>query len=472
MNAKPDIDIAPLADLIAARRAGTLKAAEIADWAIANHEARGEAFHAYKTWDTDLLRKQAAAADAAQAAEVDLGALQGIPVSIKDLVGVRGYPTFAGCPRELPAEWRREGPVVTAIRKQLGVISGKTHTVQFAFGGLGVNPHWGAPRNPWGDGEHRSPGGSSSGAGVSLHEGSALLAIGTDTAGSVRMPAAMTGNTGMRPAWGRWSTDGITPLATPLDTPGPLARTVADMAIGFAAIDPLIAEDPVAWLERQSLASLQDFNVGVLDWCFEDCEPGITETVQAALEELGKAGLRLSSAELPHMDDVTEIFSRGGLHVGEMVQFMSDEMADYRKDLDPNVAIRLESAETYPAAEHRRRLKALDRMGKAANASFGAFHAMVGPTAPATPPLMSEIEDDPEHHLAVNLLMCRNTNIPSLLHLCGVTLPVGLDAAGMPVGLQICAPAGQEETAIALALACERALGTARDRLGVPPMCR
>ena len=472
MSAKPDIDTAPLADLIAARRAGTLTAAEIADWAIANHEARGEAFHAYKTWDTDLLRKQAVAADAAQAAEVDLGALQGIPVSIKDLVGVRGYPTFAGCPRELPDDWRREGPVVREIRKQLGVISGKTHTVQFAFGGLGVNPHWGAPRNPWGDGEHRSPGGSSSGAGVSLHEGSALIAIGTDTAGSVRMPASITGTAGFRPAWGRWSTDGITPLATPLDTPGPLARTVADMAIGFAAIDPLITEDPVVWLESQSEASLQDFNVGVLDWFFEECEPGIAETVQAALEELGKAGLRLSAAELPHLDDVTEIFSRGGLHVGEMVQFMSDEMADYRRDLDPNVAIRLEVAETYPAAEHRRRLKAFDRMGKVANASFGGFHAIVGPTTPATPPLMSEIEGDPEHHLAVNLLMCRNTNIPSLLHLGGLTLPVGRDAAGMPVGLQICTPAGHEETAIALALACERALGTARERLGIPPMCR
>ena len=472
MNAKPDIETAALADLVAARRAGTLSAAEIADWAIANHAARGEAFHAYTTWDEDRFRTQAAAADAVQAAGVDLGALQGIPVSIQDLVGVQGYPIFAGCPRELPEEWRREGPVVSAIRRQMGVISGKTHTVQFAFGGLGINPHWGPPRNPWGDGEHRSPGGSSSGAGVSLHEGSALLAIGTDTAGSVRMPASMTGTAGFRPAWGRWSTEGVVPLASGLDTPGPLAKTVADLAIGFAAIDPLIAEDPIAWLERQSHASLQDFNIGVLDWFFEDCEPGIAEAAQAALDELAKAGLRLSKAELPHLDDVTEIFSRGGLHVGEMVQFMSDEMADYRKDLDPNVAIRLESAETYPAAEHRRRVKAFERMGKVVNASFGGFHAVVGPTTPATPPLISEVDSDPAHHLALNLLMCRNTNIPSLLHLGGLTFPVGLDAAGMPVGLQVCTPAGQDETAVAIALACERALGTARERLGIPPMCQ
>ena len=467
-----DLATTSLAEIIAARREGRLRSAELADWAIAKHADRGEAFHAYKTWDEVLLRKQAAAADAVHDAGVDLGALQGIPVSVKDLIGVGGYPTFAGCPSELPEEWRREGPVVSAIRRQMGVISGKTHTVQFAFGGLGVNPHWGAPRNPWGDGEHRSPGGSSSGAGVSLHEGSALLAIGTDTAGSVRMPASITGTAGLRPAWGRWSTDGVVPLASGLDTPGPLARTVADLAIGFAAIDPLVSEDPVAYLGRLSQASLEDFNIGVLDWFFEGCDPGIAETAQAAVEELGRAGLRLSSADLPHLDDATEIFSRGGLHVGEMAQFMSDEMADYRADLDPNVAIRLAVAESYTAAEHRRRIKAFDRMGKAANASFRGFHAVIGPTTPATPPLISDVENDPEHHLAVNLHMCRNTNVPSLLHLAGLTLPVGLDAAGMPVGLQICTPAGHEETAIAIALAFERALGTARDRLGVPPMCR
>ena len=159
-----DLATTSLAEIIAARREGRLRSAELADWAIAKHADRGEAFHAYKTWDEVLLRKQAAAADAVHDAGVDLGALQGIPVSVKDLIGVGGYPTFAGCPRELPEEWRREGPVVSAIRRQMGVISGKTHTVQFAFGGLGVNPHWGAPRNPWGDGEHRSPGGSSSGA--------------------------------------------------------------------------------------------------------------------------------------------------------------------------------------------------------------------------------------------------------------------------------------------------------------------
>ncbi|MDH3739338.1 MAG: amidase family protein, partial [Alphaproteobacteria bacterium] len=185
--ANVDIETASLETLAGALRDGSTSAMALADWAIDNHDRRGEAFHAYKTWDADKLRTQAIAADAVFAAGIDLGPLQGIPISVKDLIGVSGYPIFAGCPRPLPEKWQTEGPVVAAIRRQLGVISGKSHTVQFAFGGMGFNQHWGAPRNPWDAGEHRSPGGSSSGAGVSLGEGSALLAIGSDTAGSVRI---------------------------------------------------------------------------------------------------------------------------------------------------------------------------------------------------------------------------------------------------------------------------------------------
>ncbi len=462
--AKLDIDTASLEAIAGGLRDASTSAMTLADWAIANHERRGEAFHAYKTWDAEKLRGEAAAADAVFAAGIDLGPLQGIPVSVKDLIGVSGYPIFAGCPRPLPEKWQAEGPVVGAIRHQLGVISGKTHTVQFAFGGLGFNQHWGAPRNPWDATEHRSPGGSSSGAGVSLGEGSALLAIGSDTAGSVRIPASMTGAAGMRP------TAGIVPLASSLDTAGPLTRTAADLALVFAAIDPLTDENALAFTERQRHGSLGDFHIGVCDWFFADCEPGIAEGVTAALDELVKQGLRTSPATLPHLDDVTEMFAKGGLHIGEFASFMNGEMRDYRADLDPTVAIRLKEAATFPASEHIARLKAIDRMAPAANAAFAGVHAIVGPTLPISPPKMSDLES-PEVHLAANMRLVRNTNTASLLKLCAVTLPVALDAQGMPVGLQIVCPGGHDETALAIAMACERALGTARERLGVPPLC-
>lgn len=466
---KLDLDTAPLESVATALRSGDVTAMALADWAIANHEARGEAFHAYKTWDPEKLRTQAAAADAVFAAGVDLGPLQGIPVSVKDLIGVSGYPIFAGCPRPLPEKWQAEGPVVGAVRHQLGVISGKSHTVQFAFGGMGFNQHWGAPRNPWDATDHRSPGGSSSGAGVSLGEGSALLAIGSDTAGSVRIPACMTGNAGMRPTAGRWSTAGIVPLSSPLDTAGPLARTAADLALAFAAIDPHIDEPALAFTARQRDASLADFRIGICDWYFADCDPGIAEGVKAALDELTRQGLRTSPAAIPHLDDTTEMFAKGGLHIGEFAAFMNGEMADYRDDLDPTVAIRIKEAASFPASEHIARLKAMDRMAPAANAAFAGVHAIVGPTLPMTPPKMSDVED-PEAHLAANFFCVRNTNTVSLLKLCAVTIPVALDAVGMPVGLQIVCPGGHEETALAIAMAFERALGTPRERLGVPPL--
>jgi aspartyl-tRNA(Asn)/glutamyl-tRNA(Gln) amidotransferase subunit A len=168
-----------------------------------------------------------------------VGPLQGLPVSIKDLFAAAGYPCLAGSSRRLPADpWERDGPLVAALRRQLGVIMGKTHMVEFAFGGTGHNSHWGAPYNSWDATAHRSVGGSSSGAGVSLLEGSALLAFGSDTAGSVWIPACMTGTVGLKVTLGRWPTDGVVPLSPTFDTPGLLARSVCDLAYGFAALDP------------------------------------------------------------------------------------------------------------------------------------------------------------------------------------------------------------------------------------------
>ncbi|HEY6335204.1 MAG TPA: amidase family protein, partial [Alphaproteobacteria bacterium] len=166
-----------LPSIAAALRRGEVSSLELVEAAIVRHKDVGGPLNAYKSWNTDEARLQARAADAAFASGADLGPLQGLPVSVKDLYGVKGWPTYAGTPRRLPERWEQEGPVVSALRRQLAVAVGKTHTVELAFGGLGVNPHWGTPLNPWDARTHRVPGGSSSGAGVSLLEGSALVAL-------------------------------------------------------------------------------------------------------------------------------------------------------------------------------------------------------------------------------------------------------------------------------------------------------
>ena len=322
-----DTDGRTIAELAADLRAGRTYAAALAEAAIANHEAGDARFAAYKTWDPARFRAEAEVADRALAVGIDLGPLQGIPVSVKDLFGVRGYPTFAGAPRELPAVWRREGPVIRALRGQLAVVSGKTHTVQFAFGALGTNPHWGTPRNPWDAEAHRAPGGSSAGAGVSLWEGSALLALGTDTAGSVRMPASMTGTVGIKTTQGRWSTDGITPLSHTLDTPGVLARNVADAALAFSVIDPEASGDPARFLAEIEGAEIGDFRIGVCEAFFASCDPGVAEGVHAALAQLEAAGARVSRVDIPGLDEVDQIFRSGGLSAHEFASFIQDEFA-------------------------------------------------------------------------------------------------------------------------------------------------
>src|SRR5712671_3399599 len=240
-------------------------ARELIEAAIAAHERFGERLHAYSLWAPEQARGAAAAADAAFAAGVTVGPLQGLPVSIKDLFAAAGYPCFAGSSLRLPADpWERDGPLVARLRRQLGVIMGKTHMVEFAFGGTGQNSHHGAPYNPWDAAAHRSVGGSSSGAGVSLLEGSALLAFGSDTAGSVRIPACMTGNAGLKVTIGRWSTEGVVPLSFSFDTPGLLARSVCDLAYGFAAVDPT-GIDPTGLIAQAGPRDLARIRIGVGD---------------------------------------------------------------------------------------------------------------------------------------------------------------------------------------------------------------
>jgi len=176
----------PLDDLITAFRAGALSPIDLYEEARARHGGAGAQLNAYRVWDETHSRAQAVDADATFRAGDIIGPLQGIPISVKDLFGVSTLDTFAGSPRALPEKWNSEGPVIKALRNQGAVLTGKTHMVEFAFGGLGTNVHWPVPRNPWDANAHRVCGGSSSGAGVSLMEGSALVALGTYTAGSVR----------------------------------------------------------------------------------------------------------------------------------------------------------------------------------------------------------------------------------------------------------------------------------------------
>ncbi len=454
--------------LAADLRAGKTKARDLAEAAIAAQALHEPKLNAYRDRNPDYTRAQADAADAAFAARFDLGVLQGLPVSAKDLYAVAGYETFAGSPYPLPM-FVKEGPVVRAVRQQMAVIPGKTHTVEWAFGGIGMNPHHATPRNPWDAKDHRAPGGSSSGAGVSLWQGSAVVALGSDTAGSVRIPASWTGTVGVKTTFGRWSLEGIAPLSPSLDTAGVLTRSAEDAALAFASLDPLVA-DPWAFLRDCQQAEARQFTLGVCEWMFEGNSPGVAEAVRQALDELAKAGARIVKVDVPNLIALHELFRRGGIAGIEFAAFINrPEMAKWKTAVDPIVKSRFSAIEAIPAAEYIARLDQIARMAAEARPVFDQVDAIVGPTIPITPPRLADLQSV-EAYQTANLLSLRNTSVGNILELSGVTLPAGLDQAGMPVGLQLLTPNGADERALAMAVAVERVLGTPRARLGAPPL--
>jgi aspartyl-tRNA(Asn)/glutamyl-tRNA(Gln) amidotransferase subunit A len=459
----------PMAEIAALLCEGRLKARALSEEAIVNHERFGAKLMAYSQWAPEHARKCADAADAAFAAGSRAGSLQGIPTSIKDLFAVAGFPTYAGSPKRLPPKFEIEGPVVANLRRQLATVMGKTHMVEFAFGGTGQNVHYGSPRNPWDATAHRSPGGSSSGAGVSLCEGSALLAFGSDTAASVRLPAAMTGNAGLKFTKDRWSSEGIVPLSFSFDTPGILARSMADAAFSFAALDPDLG-DGFAFL-RRAPTGVGGIRIGIADsWFWDGCENGIDEIVRSAIDTLARAGAVVKEKPLPEAREAFAVFAEGGVSAIELRAFLDRELPDWLATIDPVNAPALKNAENLSAREYLTRRLRLLEAAKSAAARFDDIDVIAMPTVMLSPHVLTE-EAGPEEFWARNRKIVHNLVPANYLTLCAATLPVGLDRLGMPVGLQLIARGGEDERLVAIACAAERVLGAPRKILGPPPMC-
>lgn len=430
--------------------------------AIENHETKGATLNAYKSWQPEKALAVAVRADSTLAEGSKYRALQGIPVSVKDIYGLPGCPIFAGSKKELPEKWQRSGPVVAALEQQNAVFVGKTHTVEFAYGGLGVNNHWGTPRNPWETKDHRVPGGSSSGAGISLWEGSALLALGTDTAGSIRIPASFTGNVGLKTATGLWSTDGIVPLSPILDTAGILTRTVADIHFAFESIQQPGDFETVRCRVARQCEGLHDqpFRIGVDDGLmWETCESSIAQTCQAALRELERDGCFLAAVEFPDAQRAIDIRDTGGTTSVELIEFLQAELPEWREALDPVIGQRIEIGGDISGIEYLHRKRQIQEARSDVRKRYASVDVIAGPTVAIPPPLMSEIST-PESYMSRNLLALQNTGVGSYLDLCCITVPVGLDCVGMPVGLQFMTLAGNEILLLRIARRLEHVVRT------------
>lgn len=440
----------------------------LAEAALAAADAHGE-LNVYRRIDPDVVLAEAKAADARRAAYAGAPVLNGLPVSAKDLYVVDGYDTFAGTAKALDAHFPDEGPVVKTLRRAGAVITGKTHTVEFAFGGIGTNPHWPTPVNPWSTDGERVSGGSSSGAGVSLWTGTAALALGTDTAGSVRVPASFTGCIGFKTTHGRWSIDGIVPLSPNLDTAGLLALNGGAIAAAFTALDRIAQRDP-KFIARSWPGRIQGLKIGVARQAFEGAESNITEVTEQALKELEAAGAVLKDVTLPEIDEAEALFNIGGVAGIEFAATITNDLPEWRDILDPNVKARFAAIETATASEYLRRMGAMAKMQASTNQRMDDLDidALAGPTVPISAPTLQEVADG-KRYVNRNMLALRNTMAGNFLKMTGFTIPAGKDALGLPVGLQLMTRAGSDIYAMGLMLAAERVLGRPYDRLGKPP---
>lgn len=457
-----------LADIAEALRDGTASARTLLEIAAAAHASDGAMLNAYRVWDGEHARQRADAADKAFKEGRDAGPLQGIPFSAKDLFGISHLDTFAGSPKALPKKWSSEGPVIKSVLEQGAVLTGKTHQVEFAFGGLGTNAHWPIPRNPWDAKDIRVCGGSSSGAGVSLIEGSALVALGSDTAGSVRVPASMTGTVGLKTTAGRWPLEGIVPLSPTLDTPGVLARTVADAALVYEIIDAWCAGRDTC--DSPEPADLTSVRLGLCEAHFwDECPGDIAAVTRQALTMAEKAGAAIVDTKLAEVEEAYALFRKGSVVSSELKAFLESELPNWIDTLDPNIAFRMSGATDIDSEEIAERRKRMDEMTKSAGLRFANFDVLVSPTVPITAPKVKDVEDG-KAYSAANLRALRNTCIANILGFCSITMPVGLDDAGIPVGLQLMAPGNAEDKLLAVALGLEQRLGTAWERLGPAPL--
>ncbi|HTM76591.1 MAG TPA: amidase [Devosia sp.] len=463
------LDRASIAELRAALRDGQVSAVALFEQAAANHQARGAYLNGYRHWDAAGARRLAEAADGVLKAGCDTGPLLGLPVAVKDVFGARDMPMYGGTAKAFEGEWAEEGPIVAGWRSQVGVITGKANTVEFALGIVGTNPNTATPRNPWDAKQHRVCGGSTSGAGPILHEGSALLVLGTDGGGSIRVPAALTGCVGLRTSLGRLPTGGGLALSPSLETPGLLARTMGDLIEGCAATDPLMPHLAGRSATRPS-TDLSGLTIGVADPLYwSDCGEGVAETVLNAIKQLEQAGARLVDTSIPAAELAIEFSKIGGLTVPEVYHCVTTQFPDWIDAMDPNVWGRLSSLGAISASEYLSRKAVVRDLVARAHQLFDSVDLIAMPTTPLTAPTVDEVAqlDDYRAH---NVLMSRNTYLANLSDTPAISIVAGLDGRGLPIGLQLSARQGTDEALLLAAWQAEAVLGTAAQQIGYPPI--
>lgn len=430
---------------------GSLTAASLAESIhLAIHASHGEGNRTYVRVNHQL-HQQARVSDARRSQGKPRGILEGIALSLKDNFDEAGQVTTAGSKalsRTQPAH--EDSEVVRRLTSAGALFTGRTNMTEFAFSALGLNPHFGTPLCPYDRNTGRIPGGSSAGAAVSVSDGMALAAIGTDTGGSVRIPAAFCGLVGFKPTARRISHAGVFPLAPPLDSVGSIGRSVGCCV----TLDRVMAEGASHYLFPTDLRGLRLLLPS--NFVLNDLEPAVAASFERSLAILSRAGVLIVERRLSSLEESN---SFGEIYSREAWLHHRDLLAVHAADYDPRVRLRIEAGADISNSSYASLLLARQRWSAKVSTEISDCAALIMPTAPMVAPPLAPLEASDELYYATNLRVMRNAKLFNLFDGCAISLPCHEDGAA-PVGLMLGGSAMSDGRVLSIALAVEALLAS------------
>jgi aspartyl-tRNA(Asn)/glutamyl-tRNA(Gln) amidotransferase subunit A len=441
-----------VAQLSADLASGATTSRELVEQAFARVvDPAGEGARAFIKMYADSARAEADFSDRLRHAGVRRSPVDGLPVSVKDLFDVAGDVTRAGSRilEKSPAA-KKDAAAVARLRAAGAVLIGRTNMVEFAFGGIGLNPHYGTPRNPYDRATGRVPGGSTSGGAVAQADGMCVMALGSDTRGSIRQPAALCGVVGFKPTARRVPREGAFPLSFTLDSIGPLANSVACCAL----YDAILAGEPPAPLPEipaQGLRLLLPRSSAL-----EDLDNHVTKTFVSTLSRLTRAGAALTEVKTPAFDRQGDYFKGGG-YAGAEAYHVHKPYLGRLAEYDPRVGKRVLLGRDISAADYLALADVRAAFIREVEALAAPYDAIIMPTVPCVAPTIAETEASDDEYFRWNFRIMRNTGLVNFFDGCAVTLPCHATGTA-PVGLMICGTAMSDRRVLAVAAAVEQAL--------------
>ena len=441
-----------LAALAADLESGRTNARKLVDECLARiADNSGEGPRAFVHVDVEAAIEAAKAMDRLREVKAAPSPFAGIPISIKDLFDIKGQVTRAGS-RALddspPAE--SDAPVVSRLRQAGFILIGRTNMTEFAYSGIGINPHYGTPKSTWQRHVGHVPGGSSSGAAVSVADGMAHGAIGSDTGGSCRIPAAYNGIVGFKPTQRRIPLEGGVPLSFTLDSFGPLARTAECCAV----LDAVLAGEPIRPLQPRAIKGMRLAVTTTV--ALDELDDHVAKSFERALTTLSRQGASIERIEVPEFLDVAVMNSKGGFAAAESYAWHRYLLESHGDIYDPRVSSRIARGEAISAADYIDMLQARKSMIARASVRLAPFDAVVMPTCAIAPPRIDDLADD-KAFMKANMLSLRNCTLINMMDGCAISLPCHRKGEA-PVGFMLGAAGGADRRIFELAAGIEAAI--------------